>query len=116
MTIAFTAYADREVRDVSVALAIERGPQAATIIYSHERGRMHHLPAGSSRLRVRFPRVHLRAGNYSLTLSLYAGTDIYALYDCHIKMYSFTVTEPEAHDYSTRLLELPAGITVEPLG
>jgi lipopolysaccharide transport system ATP-binding protein len=107
MAIEFSADAKHDTPNVGVALGIERGTQGVTVIYSHERGRTFNLPRGHTRMRLVFPELLLHAGNYTLSLSLYDNDKVESLYDCHLKLYSFTVTEPQTKVYSTRLLDMP---------
>lgn len=115
LTIEISAYAKRELHDVCIAYAIERPDQSVSVAYSGERTESFHLHPGENKLRVIFPELLLHAGNYYLTLSLYGKESIWNLYDCHIKMYTFTVTEPGAFDYSTRVFHQPTKIRWEEL-
>lgn len=99
--------ARRELRGVSVGYVIERAGAAVTVAYSDEHGWTCDLPPGQSTVRIRFPTLRLRAGHYYLSVALKGkrpAPDSRAprpTYDCHIKLYTFTVVEAERRRLSS---------------
>jgi lipopolysaccharide transport system ATP-binding protein len=110
MTVEFIAAAKTAVKNVAAAFSIQRPSQPIILTYSHDHGRVFDLPKGESRMSIAFPRPPLHAGNYVFSISLYDANDIERLYDCHMKLYSFSVTEEQSFGYSTRLLDMPARV------
>lgn len=99
---------------VSIGYVIERAGQPISVCHSSEHGQTFAVKPGPCRFVVRFPEMRLHSGNYFFSVSLYDQRDLEAIYDCHVRMYTFTITEQSAFRYSTRFLDLPALMTVEP--
>jgi lipopolysaccharide transport system ATP-binding protein len=116
VSVEFTADAARALNGVGVAMSIERGDQSITLVHSTERGKVFDLPKGESRLQLTFPEMCLHEGSYVLSLSLYDVKDLRNLYDCHLKIYSFTITENSDFGYSTRFLVMPAKLNYQTAG
>lgn len=116
MTVEIEALARGPQRGVCVGYVIERQGQSVTVVHSSERGAAFDLPDGVSRIRVILPELRLYAGPYYFSVSLYRETGLEDLFDCHVRMYTFTVTDPEPSRYSARFLELPARVDWQTLG
>lgn len=110
MTVEIEALARGPQRGVCVGYVIERQGQSVTVVHSNERGAVFDLPDGVSRIRVVFPALHLYAGPYYFSVSLYRDTSLEDIFDCHVHIYTFTVTDPEPARYSGRILQLPVHI------
>lgn len=116
LLIDFVIEAREDVDDVCVAVAIERVGQPVSMMVSREEGKVFNLKRGAARGSVRFPNLRLHAGTYYISISLNAAQDYRTLYDCHQKLYTFTVTDTSAHEYSTRFLDMPARAQWETVG
>lgn len=121
-SLEFTAVARRPVEQVSVGVAVERPGASVALSHSDDHGQTFTLPEGETRLRVGIPRLPLRPGHYYLSVALARSLPPGApegaqrtLYDCHLKLYTFTVVGPEdagTENYSTRVFRLPARVEI----
>jgi ABC-type polysaccharide/polyol phosphate transport system ATPase subunit len=111
MIIEITLLATREMRNVGIVIFVETPEQAITMVASNDCGGSYNLAPGTAVVTARFDKLMLHAGSYELTVIAASVDDSYqTVYDGHIKMYSFTVTEPRHGAFSTRFLDQPAQV------
>jgi len=101
------------VRGVSIGFCMEKPGQPVSIVHSAERGGIYNFDPGRHHIRIGIPRLPLRKGNYYLSLSLNSSQDLFHVYDCHLKRYTFTVTESDEFAYSERFMDLMGSVTWE---
>lgn len=100
--------------DVCVGYSMELSDVPVAIGHSGTYQRTFSLAPGKHVLRIYFPRLLLHEGNYLLSISLYHARAVDALFDCHLKMYSFRVAEPHVAHFSDRAVVLPAKVGATP--
>jgi lipopolysaccharide transport system ATP-binding protein len=111
VVVELEVHAERRVDPVAVGVSIERAGIGVSLAYSSERGEVTSFEAGTSRVRIVFQNPHLYPGTYYMSVALNPGDDFQRVYDCHMKLYSFTVWEENDSRISARFLDLPCTVT-----
>jgi|GEM_PF-3635930 lipopolysaccharide transport system ATP-binding protein len=116
MEIEVSVVAKSAVENVTLCIVVHTAGQAVSEMYSSEHGRAFDLPEGPSVLRWRIPSVPLHGETYYISIGLMDANDLTHIYDSHIRLHSFTVTEENTFGWSSRVLRLPARLEAAPVG
>ena len=116
MEIEVSVVAKSAVEQVSLCIVVHTAGQAVSEMYSSEHGATFDLPEGPSVLRWRIPRLPLHGETYYISVGVMDARDLTQIYDSHIRLHSFTVTEESDFGWSSRVLRLPARLDATPCG
>ena len=116
MEIEVSVVAKTAVDHVALCIVVNTAGQAVSEMYSSEQGRTFNLPEGASVLRWRIPSLPLHGETYYISVGVMDARDLTQIYDSHIRLHSFTVTEESDFGWSSRVLRLPARLEATPCG
>lgn len=108
-----------DLPQVSVYFILERPGRSVTLADSSQRGKVFSLKTGLNKLKIRVPELPLRPGPYFLTLGIGETGNYVSMYDGHQKIYTFTISDPDApaSQYSNGFLIQPTRVkqTMKPV-
>ncbi len=96
LEVHFDAEAKNDRDNVSIFFFLERPGRSVSMADSNQYGTTYSLKQGTTRLKLQIPALPFRAGPYFMTVALGDADDYGILYDAHQKIYSFTITDPDA--------------------
>jgi ABC-type polysaccharide/polyol phosphate transport system ATPase subunit len=117
MDILFDVIAHQSLDNVAVYAILNRPNQPVSFFDSAERAMPIHLRQGTNPVTLRFPSLPLHDGTYYLTIAIGPAGRHDLLFDCHQKVYAFSVVQKpgEQQDFSHRLVNLLPDIKVAAL-
>lgn len=92
MLIRFEVEAHEAIVNSAVYLLLERPGHPVAFVDSAERGRIYRWQNGSNAVQIRLSNLNLREGPYYLSVAIGEAGQHENLYDCHQKIYTFTVS------------------------
>lgn len=114
--ISFEIFAKHEIPEAAVYLVVNRPMQSVSYFDSYDRHIPVRLVGGLNRLAFRIGAMRLREGTYYATIAVGPPRRHDVVYDCHQKIYAFTVLPDEAvpiGEYSHRVVDLRPTVEFE---
>lgn len=117
LEVHFDAVAKVDCDPVSAYIFLERPGKSVTVADSSQRGTVYSLKEGTTRIKFQIPALPLRPGPYFMTVAIGATGNYVTVFDAHQKIYSFTITDPDATaaQYSNGFLIQPTAIRQSPI-
>ncbi|MGI8905093.1 MAG: ABC transporter ATP-binding protein [Candidatus Sumerlaeaceae bacterium] len=115
MEIKFEIVAKQPIQNAAVYLIVNRPAQPVSFFDSADRQQIVQLAPGVNRLSFQITDMRLREATYYATLAVGPAGQHNVLFDCHQKIYAFTVIPPQgqrADDFSHRLVDLRPQIRI----